>query len=384
MMPASLLFAFAAAVLAQDGPEGFEISAQYRAGSGLGGVASFAGAARLPDGAILQLTLIRMGYTAGVMSAKLTHSPTSLAQGFKVEVRNSRFAVDLALPTCGDYRLQVGFLKRHQERLKIHDAVAAGKLAEFETRHDFSFGTDTQVFAALRHALKETDASRQRIEGALGTVSDRGTAEVSGRLQRIKAELIEATPRMVLVASLLAQIDTCGLFYNQLAFESRVPEYRVESTGGGVPGGEMVQVDKKEGEAGQGASAPGSSAPSKTASRPIDLSNLDRISNRETALILTALFRTILGGSAPDDIADDRKLGALVARVQPLLAFHLSLAESRPRYKELSASGALSLESLLHDTLALLEEHDPEKRKSRFSRIPAEAEKLSDALAVIR
>ncbi|HLG42607.1 MAG TPA: hypothetical protein VI643_04515, partial [Planctomycetota bacterium] len=364
---------------------GIEITAKYKPGSGLDGVASFTGSAKLPDGAVLHLTLIRMGYTAGVMSAKLTRSETASKQSYKVEVRGGRFAADFPIATCGDYRLHVAFVKRYQERIKVFDAMGR-TLQEFEVERDFSFGTDGQLFSALRHALKECDASRQRIESAVNGYDERGASESSDRLQRIKSDLMIATPKLVLVATLLSQIDTCGLFYNQFAFEGRVPGYKTESTGGEPdPAAGMAQVDKKEEEGGQEAPKPaGPAGPSKAAGPKVNLSNLGRIAGRETALILTQLLLAVVDGVGPGDLSDESKIVALAVRAKAIHAFHRELAEVREDYKALSESGALSLEGLLNSLVAVTDETDAEKRTNRLVWLRKDAAKLAEALTVIR
>jgi len=369
----------------QDAPAGVEVAARYKPGSGLDGIASFAGTARLPDGAVLHLTLIRMGFTAGVMSAKLTRSETASKQSFKVEVRGGKFAADFPIATCGDYRLAVAFVKRHQERIKVFDAMGR-TLQEFEVERDFSFGTDAQLLAALRHALKECDASRQRIESAIDGYDERGASETSDRLQRLKSDLMIATPKIVLVATLLAQIDTCGLFYNQFAFEGRVPGYKTESTAGGPdPGAGMAQVDRKEEEGGQDAPRPaGAAAPAKSAGPKVNLSNLGKIAGRETALILTQLVLAVIDAVGPGDLNDESKVVALAARVKAIQGFQQELTEAREDYKSLSESGALSVEGVLKSLLAITEETDAEKRTNRLAWLRQDVVKLGEGLTVIR
>lgn len=335
------------------------LTTSYRPGEGTAGIATFGGKTKLPDGSVLQLSLVRLGYTAGVMSTRLSRLETTPNQTILVEVRKGEFKHAFSVVACGEYRLRVSFKRRYQESQSVVQAM--GKtLKEFETAHDLHLGTADQFVAGVRRSLQEADVFKKRIQGAVDELSTRDPAEVAGRFAGLKSELSTACARTSLLATLHAQIDTCSLFYNTLAFEGKAPRYS-GGAGGNNPSG--AHIDGEDQPGGAAPPAPNAPAPRRRGEVTVDLTHLERIACRESALVLAVLL-AFLSEDAP----------ALTKACEPLAALHESLLEQRPVYKSMSEG----IERVLKMVLEWQKETDSARSDTARAEIGREARTLAE------
>jgi hypothetical protein len=336
------------------------VTTSYRAAEGTSGIAAVAGKTTLPDGAVLQVALIRLAYTAGVMSTRMTPLEVTPHVSVLVEARKGKFEHTFSVPACGEFRLRLSFKRKHQESQSV--VASIGKtLKEFDVVRDVYLGTVEQFVAGLQRSLTEADAFQKKIQAALEELSRRDPAEVAGRFATLKSDLANACPRTSLLATLHAHIDTCSLFYNTLAFEGKTPRY---SGGASGSSGSSAHIDSEE-QAAAPAPAPSGSVTRRRGEVTVDLTHLERIACREAALVMAVAIRYL---------AEDSK--ALSKGIDAILVLHEGLVQSRPKYKSTSDA----IQDLLKRIQEWLKESDAEKSEQGRLQIAGAAKARAEEL----
>jgi hypothetical protein len=183
-------------------PEGFSVSVTSREG-----VSRIAGRAPLPDGAVLQISLIRVAHQAASGTGRLMRREAEPCQ-VKVAVRERRFEWTGGFGVCGIYRVRVALRRIHQER------KCCAALAEFEHDSEGYLGSVEQTSAQLMQAVRAADEATGRLEKALQRPEREELSELISRYRT-------ASETSLLSGTLIAHADLCGLYYNAVAIEGR-------------------------------------------------------------------------------------------------------------------------------------------------------------------
>jgi hypothetical protein len=312
----------AAALLAQS----CDLSTSYEPREGVNGRLVVRGTAKLPEGAVVEVTLVQEG---DVDPAKIGPEMAIVSAG--------KFQATFSTDVCGPYRVEAVFRKLFQERPAIAEAIGAS-LKEFATSASAQAGTTAQWILGVQRDLRKFDSIRERIEKAVADAGSAPAAEVCPRLDRLGAELTGSLRQTHLRASWRAAMLACQTWSNYLGIESH-------RGGGGRPASsELARNDDLKG---QGRAAPGVSR------KPVDL-QLEGVVARETARTLVrALVASLKTESGEKRHESLRRLAEA----------HETLASVREPYRRASEGvGPLmdrarenrDTDSLLHDAEELL------------------------------
>lgn len=334
----------ALAILAQDPAT---VTCRARGTADKGFQLTCRGTAKLPDGAILRINLIRRMHHATWVDTSLRELLSDEKFFFKVELAGGAFEGTSPLKAPGLYQVQVVFDEKDQLNLEVSEQIGK-KLQPFSISRALRLGTMSDLAARLPADLKTAEQLARDLEELVNAVNadleNKAARENADKASALKGRIARVRDTSLMTGALMVMLSLCDATYNSLAFEGKIKkDSKAPKADGGAPQGFDPASPM-----GNDQEALGPGGPSQTFTIDkvkITLTRLKDVISREIALTMVELVLSIL-----EDPGQYASRDELVSDLSSLRDLHKTLVDTRGDYKGLigDTMGA-TLDTLLGD-----------------------------------